>query len=368
MKIRVFEAFAGYGSQSIALEQLKTNHSEFDYEVVGISEIDRYAIKAYNALHQDIVNYGDICLIDWTNVPDFDCFTYSFPCTNISMAGRMEGFIEGSGTSSSLLWECRRAILAKKPKYLLLENVPALINKTNIANFNKWVDELASYGYTNSFCCLNAKDFGVPQNRNRLFMVSILNGNKFEFPKGFYSNKVMRDILEQDIDDRYYIKRATIEGIIEHCKRKQQEGCGFRFEPTDGSTITKTINTREGSRQTDNFIIVPAIKQLGNIYPDTPKFKNRTMGRIYDVGGLSPTINCCGGGDREPKIFEDGDRIRKLTPRECFRLQGVNDKLIDKIQATGISNTQQYKLAGNSIVVNVLYYIFLSLFTCSLEK
>jgi DNA (cytosine-5)-methyltransferase 1 len=166
----------------------------------------------------------------------------------------------------------------------------------------------------------------------------------------------MNDMLEDSVDERYYLRRATIESIIEHCKRKQAEGCGFRFEPTDGSGIAKTINTKEGCRQTDNFII-----QLGNVYPDTETFKNRTMGRIYDVGGLCPTINCCGGGDREPKVFVNGTRIRKLTPRECFRLMGVSDSDIDKIQNVGISNTQQYKLAGNAIVVDVLYYIFKNL-------
>lgn len=277
-------------------------------------------------------------------------------CTNISMAGRKEGLEEGSGTSSSLLWECRRAIETKRPKYLLLENVPALVNSKNIAHFNRWIEELASYGYTNYWQCLNSKDYGVPQSRNRIFVVSILDGGEYSFPGRIELTKCMNDMLEETVDERYYLRRSTIESIIEHCKRKQAEGCGFRFEPTDGSGIAKTINTKEGCRQTDNFII-----QLGNVYPDTEKFKNRTMGRIYDVGGLCPTINCCGGGDREPKVFVDGTRIRKLTPRECFRLMGVSDSDIDKIQNVGISNTQQYKLAGNAIVVDVLYYIFKNL-------
>lgn len=355
-KIRIFEAFAGIGTQSMALERIKQEIPDFDYEVVGISEIDKYAIAAYNAVHNGVKNYGDIALIDWDNVPDFDLLTYSFPCTNISMAGRKEGLEEGSGTSSSLLWECRRAIETKRPKYLLLENVPALVNSKNITHFNRWIEELVSYGYTNYWQCLNSKDYGVPQSRNRLFVVSILDGGEYSFPGRIELTKCMNDMLEDAVDERYYLRRATIESIIEHCRRKQAEGCGFRFEPTDGSGIAKTINTKEGCRQTDNFII-----QLGNVYPDTEKFKNRTMGRIYDVGGLCPTINCCGGGDREPKVFVEGTRIRKLTPRECFRLMGVSDSDIDKIQSVGLSNTQQYKLAGNAIVVDVLYYIFKNL-------
>lgn len=106
MKLRIFEAFSGYGSQSIALERLKEEYSDFDYEVVGISEIDRYAIQAYSAVHgDDIPNFGDISKIDWNDVPDFDLLTYSFPCTDISSAGQQRGLAEGSGTRSSLLWE-----------------------------------------------------------------------------------------------------------------------------------------------------------------------------------------------------------------------------------------------------------------------
>lgn len=116
------------------------------------------------------------------------------------------------------------------------------------------------------------------------------------------------------------------------------------------------------SVQKDNLVVEPRVEQVGNIYPDTENFKNRTMGRIYSDNGLSPTINCCGGGDREPKIVEPQYRIRKLTPREVFRLMGLRDDDIDKIQSAGISNSQQYKMAGNSIVVDVLYHIFRTMF------
>lgn len=114
-KLRVFEAFAGYGSQSMALKRLG-----IDFEVVGISEIDKYAIQAYNAVHGETKNYGDISKINWEFVPDFDFLTYSFPCTDISSAGQQKGLEEGSGTRSSLLWECKKAIETKKPKYLLM--------------------------------------------------------------------------------------------------------------------------------------------------------------------------------------------------------------------------------------------------------
>ena len=212
-KIRVFEAFAGYGSQSLALERLKRDFPDFDYELVGISEIDKYAIQAYNALHPNVPNYGDISKIDWSQVPDFDLFTYSSPCQDFSNAGLQKGGTEGSGTRSSLLWECRRAIIAKRPKYLLLENVAALVSQKFLPLFNKWQAELASYGYSNFAEVLNAKDFGVPQNRERIFLVSILGGNSYHFPKPFKLEKRLKDVLEENVDEKYYLSDKLVESL-----------------------------------------------------------------------------------------------------------------------------------------------------------
>lgn len=166
--IKVFEAFAGYGSQAMALKRLKENYPGFNYEVVGISEIDKYAIKAYNAVHGETKNFGDISKIDWNEVPDFDLFTYSFPCQDISTAGHQRGLSEGGETRSSLLWECRKAIAIKRPKYLLLENVKNLVSKKFINDFEKWCTELESYGYKNFYKVLKASDYGVPQSRERV--------------------------------------------------------------------------------------------------------------------------------------------------------------------------------------------------------
>lgn len=169
MRVRVFTAFSGYDSQCLALDRLKEHFPDFDYELVGWAEIDKYAIQAHDALYPQWAdrNYGDISKIDWSQVPDFDLFTYSSPCQDFSNAGLQKGGTEGSGTRSSLLWECRRAIVAKRPKYLLLENVAALVSQKFLPLFNKWQSELASYGYSNFAEVLNAKDFGVPQNRER---------------------------------------------------------------------------------------------------------------------------------------------------------------------------------------------------------
>lgn len=205
--IKVFEAFAGYGSQAMALKRLEKNFPNcLHFEVVGISEIEPNAIAAYNAVHGETKNYGDICQINWDEVPDFDLLTYSFPCTDISQAGKQAGLEEGSGTRSSLLWECRKAIDIKRPKYLLMENVAALVSDKFKDDFNQWSAVLQNMGYTNFYQLLNAKDYGVPQNRLRVFVVSIRDCEKaYYFPKPYKLEQHLIDVLEEEVDERYFI-------------------------------------------------------------------------------------------------------------------------------------------------------------------
>lgn len=208
--LRVFEAFAGYGSQSMALRNIGIEH-----EVVGISEIDKYAIMAYNATHEPTMNYGDISKINWGGVPNFDFFTYSFPCTDISNAGAQAGFEEGSGTRSSLLWECRKAIVAKRPKYLLMENVKAITSKKFLPGLLRWQEFLSEQGYTNFVKVLNAKDYGVPQNRERCFIVSILGDAWYDFPEPRPLEVKLKDILEDKVDEKYYLDQERVNTFIE---------------------------------------------------------------------------------------------------------------------------------------------------------
>lgn len=164
--IKVFEAFAGVGTQAMALKRIG-----IDYKVIGISEIDKFALKSYEEIHGKVNNYGDISKIDSDSLPDFDLFTYSFPCQDISMAGKQAGFDRDSGTRSSLLWECERIIRNKRPKYLLMENVKALTFKKNMEGFNTWIKILEDMGYKNYWEILNAKDYGVPQNRESVLCI-----------------------------------------------------------------------------------------------------------------------------------------------------------------------------------------------------
>ena len=154
-----------------------------------------------------------------------------------------------------MLWECRRAIIAKKPKYLLLENVAALVSEKFLPLFNKWQAELESYGYSNFAQVLNAKDYGVPQNRERVFLVSILDDNaRYHFPEPFKLEKRLKDVLEVNVDEKYYLSEKIIAGFDAHKKRMEERGNGFGWKPTDGGGIAKAILTLSGNRPDDNFI------------------------------------------------------------------------------------------------------------------
>lgn len=214
INLKVFTAFSGYDSQCLALDRLKADWGgQFDYELIGWSEIEPNAIKAHNALYpqwQDC-NFGDITKIEWQEVADFDLFTYSFPCTDISNAGKHAGFAEGSNTRSSLLWECEKAIKAKQPKYLLLENVKALVQKKYLPDFNRWLQILESYGYINYWQVMNARNYGVAQNRERVFVVSILGEHApYIFPDTMKLSKRVEDYMEQGVDESYYIDPERI--------------------------------------------------------------------------------------------------------------------------------------------------------------
>lgn len=227
MKVRVFTAFSGYDSQCLALDRLKRDFPmDFDYELVGWSEIDRAAIVAHDALYPSAKdrNYGDISKIDWSKVPDFDLFTYSFPCTDISAAGRQAGLSRESGTRSGLLWECERAIRIKRPKWLLMENVKALVSDKFIGEFHKWLELLDGYGYNSFTQVLNAKDYGVPQNRERVFCVSIRIDDgeipKYYFPKAFELKIRLKDVLEQNVDEKYYLPDERVQGLFESTEKQ----------------------------------------------------------------------------------------------------------------------------------------------------
>ena len=210
--LRVVTLCSGYDSQLMAIRNLG-----IPYECIGWSEIDKYAINAHNAVFPEIAdrNLGDMTKIDWGRVGDFDLLFYSTPCTDFSNAGKQAGGEEGSGTRSSILWYTRNAILKKKPKYLVMENVRALVSTKFVGLFRKWLDELTSYGYTNFCQVLNAKDYGIPQNRERIFVVSILGDSWFNFPQPVELKLRLKDMLEEKVDEKYYLPQDKVNQFIE---------------------------------------------------------------------------------------------------------------------------------------------------------
>lgn len=357
--MKVFEAFAGYGSQSLSLKKVGVNH-----EVVGVSDISADAIIAYGALRYNldeyvgyipskqkmkqelldkgvktnnfnidklrqvyiydklINNYGDITKINPSDLPDMDYFTYSFPCQDISIIGNMQGL---QGARSSLLYECKKIIEHKKPKYLLMENVKNLVGKKFKRDFDSWCDYLTSLGYTNYYKVLNAKDYGIPQNRQRVFVISILGDHTpYIFPPQQPLKFKFYDVLDNIVDNSYYINPKKLNYYV-----KKTDG-GFdrhkRFlQSISVKDVANCITTKQNV--TDNFTTDDYSREL---------IKN--------------------------KIINDDIKIRKLTPIECFRLMGLKDNEINKIVSTNISKTKLYVLAGNSIVIDVLNSIHDKLF------
>ena len=410
--LKVFESFAGIGTQRMGLER-----AGIDHEVVGICEIDKFAIDSYQAIHGETENYGDISKIEPKDLPDFDLFTYSFPCQDISMAGKQKGFDKESGTRSSLLWECERIIEAKRPKYLLMENVKALTFKKNLPGYEKWLEILSNLGYTNYSKILNAKDYGVPQNRERVFCISILDDDQgFEFPEKQVLGIKLKDVLEHNVDEKYYLSNDRVKqlvGIVRNWAVKGKTVFDSSINEPKEKEVVNCITTKQrgiSSRKSEgNVVVEPELIQTHKLNND--KRDNPNIFRVFDKEGISPTLNTCQGGGRQPcvsidlpaiaasrgrnpenpsdrtvgvkteqrlEINKNGTsntltsvqkdnlvvepyRIRKLTPLECWRLMGCSDGDFHKAQKVN-SNTQLYKQAGNAIVVDVLAAIFVQLF------
>ena len=256
--LRCFYAFAGYNSQKMALQRLADVYPDFHHVCIGWSEIDANAIKANNAVFSEDAdkNFGDITKIDWSKVPDFDLFTYSFPCQDISASGNQRGFEEGSGTRSSLLWECKKAIEIKKPRFLMMENVKALTQKKFQPYLKKWQTWLYQQGYENFTQILNASDYGVPQNRERVFMISILRTDSepnpsFYFPKKMKLERRIKDILEPTVDESFYLSDKALEYF---CRVNNDKSHGHNFTPKDKEDVAFTVRCASGQRVDDNFM------------------------------------------------------------------------------------------------------------------
>lgn len=299
--LRLIELFAGIGSQTQALTNIGIAH-----KVVAISEIDKYAIQSYEAMHGKANNLGDIRKIE--ELPNADLWTYSFPCQDISVAGKGAGIKEG--TRSGLLFEVERLLRVASekgtlPKYLLLENVKNLVSKKFKADFDKWLDFLAELGYTNYWKVLNAKDYGIPQNRERVFCVSIRGEHKpFVFPKPKELTIRLRDMIDEMVEEKFYLKENTIRSILRSTFNSRRDS----IRPGDGLANTLLARDWRG----------PQCVQVGEVVGEKWDKMHDISKRVYEPDGIAPTVHCQQGGNTELKIAEDfvlGGLQKHQTPR-----------------------------------------------------
>ena len=468
--IRLIELFAGIGSQAKALKNLNV-----DFEHHFVCEIEPQVVKTYNVIHGTNFEPTDITKISANdlNITNTDLYTYiltySFPCQDLSLAGKGKGMEKGTGTRSSLLWEVERLLKEcnELPQILLMENVPMVHSSENIKDFEKWLLFLESLGYKNYWKDLNAKNYGIPQNRDRCYMISLLNSNcDYTFPQPIKLKLRLKDMLEEKVDEKYFLSDKMIKYLTNPLAMNGGRKKVFMRNFDTNKEIASTITCAAGNRPPDNYILVKEATQKGyveayegdGIYIDRPHQKRGVVqkdmiqtikcncndvgvvvlgnyspsghnaSRIVDNNGIAPTVMENHGTvtatvdknlwsqSQMKMITNDGDvkryinsdivdefkegqaadisfpngynkakrvhnecpaingtttessfivkndlRIRKLTPLEVWRLMGFSDDDFDKAEKIN-SNTQLYKQAGNSIVVNVLMAIFKQFF------
>lgn len=467
-EIRIFDIFAGIGALHQSLKELGvpvrvTNLSEVDvdatisyaaghidnfkdleFEYPSVEEMRQWLIDrnigysfeknkssvprmkveklklAYKA-NVLLNNLGDISKIDYDKIEDFDLMNMSFPCTDLSNAGQQRGMKneDGTPTRSGLYVYSIKAVRAKKPKYVMIENVKALIQKKFIEDFYSVISELEECGYNCYYptkedkkgvkpICLNSKDFGIPQNRERIFVIAIrkdIDTKIFEFPVGRDYGVRLKDVLEDQVDEKYYLS-PEIQNKISNWKAYQRPFENVLGENSTSPTITARgageyhsgmVLVGEGLKDKtnleDNKIICEQRSDEGlRFFKDNICGTLRTIDacgdkRVIENGAIRGRYNENGKIEQQLELRNDGVtntlttvekdnvivknvsfnnkseiRIRKLTPLECWRLMGFRDEAFYKAQELGVSDSQLYKQAGNSIVVNCLYYIFKNLF------
>ena len=475
------------------------------WELVNFCEFDKYATKSYCAIHnvEESKNLGDITKIDEDELKDFTMICGGSPCQDFSISGKQKGSVwtcmkcgheynpltvhwskrgkcpicDSSNvekTRSSLLVEYLRVVRVKRPNFGIYENVKNIVGKQFKETFEMFTSELEEYGYNVYYKVLNAKNYGIPQNRERVYLVFVrkdLDNKQFKFPEPFDNGLRLKDLLEDEVDEKFYISDEKVKRFITESNKLISllyNPCQVKREgkSREYSDYAPTLTSRD--YKDPRLVNENAVKQVGDII-NTGNWDNQQRGRMYSFEGCSPSLNCCGGGGLEPKIItglvrnrgekftketdcantllardykgfgnqemncvienskvaikqatkqgyieceiggvadlsypdsktrrgrvqEGGSisptitatetgvcriesvknenseitleniRVRKLTPRECFRLMGFSDEAFNAAQAAGISNSQLYKQAGNSIVTDVLYYIYIELY------
>lgn len=364
--IRLIELFAGYGSQAMALKRIGAK-----FEHYRVVEFDKYAIASYNAVHGTDFPPMDITKVhaEDLNICDTEkyCYfmTYSFPCTDLSVAGKQAGMKKGSGTRSGLLWEVERILREIKesggelPQILFMENVPQVHADANMADFQKWIDFLSGLGYVNYWQDLNAKDYGVAQNRNRCFMFSFLGEYNYKFPQPIPLTKRIRDYLEESVDSRFYVSDKALKGFVEHAKKQKEKGNSFHAVCRDTSDIASTIKSRYYKDGSDCLIRSSVVGQInssqdGNVVDPDGIALTQMAGHYNTIKIIEPTIVAMRGRNPEnPSDRTTGapteQRLEPNTQGLCNCLTSVQkDNLVMEesiIQrARGFNKGGQYEI------------------------
>ena len=353
-RISLATIFSDIGAPEFAAREV------FDeVETVFACEINKYARQSYLANHEiDEAKF-------FTDIKEFDARPYAeqidiliggSPCQDFSSAGLRAGVC---GSRGSLIWEYLRVLRECKPRVFVFENVKGLISVSHASAFYALIEEFRNLGYYCYAQIANTKDYGIPQNRERLYIVGFLDAHEYHAfslaPKTGCGR--LADYLDRDVDEKYSLSDKALAYF-----RSKHPKFNGKFEPrNENEGVATTITTNPGHRRTDTFIkVVGELDAKGN----------ESIRRIYDTCGIAPTLTTATGGGHTPKILEKtrgfnqgyalernnllkSEHIRRLTPRECLRLQGFpeNFKIV-------VSDTQAYKQAGNAMSVNVIKMIF----------
>lgn len=409
--IRVFSAFAGFDTQFLALREYarwynrQTKGCLIEFKLVGWCEIDKDAIASHNALFPEAkrCHYSDITEIKWNKVPDFDVLIYSSCCQSLTRAGAQKGMTEGSGTPSSLIWYIRPAIETKRPKVCILENVPPLLETKFEGEFEKWRNAVSICGYRNTWSTMCAADFGVPQNRNRAFLVSVRSdiNKSIYFPEPIGCKVQAEELLEKAVDEKYYLLEEDALSFLLGIHGKQPEhDVNIRIDEKGicrKQIITPSCKGKESKskKQSASFDEYKARHICPTLVADknygTGNYKKFFSTTHFPRPGVLEVwhtieqlmipyqeIICNAPVDAKSKIIngskegisaqvanlESGDyfRIRWMTPREWFRFMSVEEKDIDTLVTSGVPESQLHKQAGNAIVVQVLVNLYKSIF------
>lgn len=338
MKIKVLELFAGIGAVSKALERLN-----IDFEIVDAVEIDKYAIKSFNAVHG--TNFESQDITKWDKNIEVDLISHGSPCQDFSLAGKQAGGDKDSGTRSSLMYETIRIVEKLKPKYVIWENVKNLLSKKHRHNFDAYLETMESLGYTNYYQVLNAKDYGIPQNRERVFTVSILDNHTekdekislfvkdFKFPEKQELKLKLKDMLEDEVDEKYYLS----DKMVEYISADNEKWTGNNDKSIINKSVASAINTGEGSRRYDaSNYISNQVEENFNL-----KIKNNTKkGYLEAVEGDGVDVS---GRMQWHRGTVQKQMIQTLNTNQDYGvvvkdIRNMKEKLCDELVESGLLN------------------------------